>query len=118
MGLLARVVSPDLIDESLRLHGRESQRRRDLPAHARAYRHLRRACSAWPTAAFQAFPCGRRPARPAPICCGEYRTTASCVSPRGQTHPRRIKRRMKDYPSRKGDERLNRQPDYTVQVVK
>lgn len=37
MGLLARLVSPDLVNDALRLHGRQSQRRRDLPAHAVAY---------------------------------------------------------------------------------
>ncbi|RJS90878.1 IS4 family transposase, partial [Salinisphaera sp. Q1T1-3] len=37
IGLLSRLVSPALVDEALRLHGRQSQRRRDLPAHAVAY---------------------------------------------------------------------------------
>jgi len=37
LGLLARLVPPSLVDESLSEHGKHSQRVRDLPAHAVAY---------------------------------------------------------------------------------
>lgn len=37
LGLLARLVPPDLVDRALTEHGRHSQRQRDLPAHAVAY---------------------------------------------------------------------------------
>ena len=37
LGLLARLVPPDLVNHALTEHGRHSQRQRDLPAHAVAY---------------------------------------------------------------------------------
>ena len=37
VGLLARLVSPALVDEALTAHGRHSRRQRDLPAHAVVY---------------------------------------------------------------------------------
>lgn len=37
LGLLARLVPPSLVDQTLTEHGRHSQRQRDLPAHAVAY---------------------------------------------------------------------------------
>jgi hypothetical protein len=37
LGLLARLVSPGLVDQALTEHGKHSQRQRDLPAHAVAY---------------------------------------------------------------------------------
>jgi hypothetical protein len=37
LGLLARLVPPDLVDRVLTQHGKHSQRQRDFPAHAVAY---------------------------------------------------------------------------------
>lgn len=37
LGLLARLVPPDLVNSALTKHGKHSQRQRDLPAHAVAY---------------------------------------------------------------------------------
>lgn len=37
LGLLARLVPPQMVDEALSKHGKHSQRQRDLPAHAVAY---------------------------------------------------------------------------------
>jgi len=37
MGLLARLVPPDVVNHALTKHGKHSQRQRDLPAHALAY---------------------------------------------------------------------------------
>jgi len=37
VGLLARLIPPSLVDQTLTEHGKHSQRQRDLPAHAVAY---------------------------------------------------------------------------------
>ena len=37
LGLLARLVPPDVVNQSLTEHGKHSRRQRDLPAHALAY---------------------------------------------------------------------------------
>jgi len=37
MGLLARLVPPDVVNQALTKHGKHSRRQRDLPAHALAY---------------------------------------------------------------------------------